>query len=214
MRVAVAVNPHGSFARVNQRQWEPPTQRKVLQRSRWVAKACLVFVLVTSLTLVNLLPLALFSSSGLSQESLQRKLFKSSNGVALKPVKDTFAINEQPAFRLSFAQHSVWKIFGRELPFGPQESYAAGNPEIKTAVWRGQQRIPVPVAVHATQGGTYLLTLNTPSFKIGTYTLEADITANHTLYHSYQDFSWGVLAINTTKSISHEIRNEMKASKQ
>jgi cellulose synthase/poly-beta-1,6-N-acetylglucosamine synthase-like glycosyltransferase len=86
--------------------------------------------------------------------------------------------------------------------FGPGIA-SASEQAVTARLWYKKSTVP---DIHPTikdQGrGSYSITV-TPGrfFTPGNYTLETRTTRNGKTYTAYQDFSWGVLAINTRKSI-------------
>ena len=97
-------------------------------------------------------------------------------------------------------QHA-WKIAGLSLPFGPKEALAVESAKVSTVILNGENKLPVHSSIAQSGQGRYRIQLaNAGSFQPGTYTLEAKVKMGKEEYYSYQDFSWGVLVLNTQKS--------------
>ncbi|HUD11539.1 MAG TPA: hypothetical protein VMS08_03940 [Candidatus Saccharimonadia bacterium] len=117
-----------------------------------------------------------------------------SDGVTFRAEQKLFTYNEQPKLKLAFSQTTKTSFLG------PENAYAATDPKI--VVDYGGWPVAIPVQV-TPDGADYIVTLEpSAQLKPGSYkvTASGEMTGGQKFSQS-DTFAWGVLAINTTKSI-------------
>ncbi|HEY1835787.1 MAG TPA: hypothetical protein VGG13_03120 [Candidatus Saccharimonadales bacterium] len=121
-------------------------------------------------------------------------------GVSLQAEKKVYQLGEAPALLLHFRHASKQTGFLQRI-LSPNNVYAAGMPKV-TVDYDGHAAADVTSSVMP-KGDDFLVTLASQrQLKPGTYTVSASgQTTSGQHYNKSTTFAWGVLAVNTTKSI-------------
>lgn len=121
-------------------------------------------------------------------------------GVSLQAQKKVYQLGDQPTLLLHFRHTGKQTSFLQRIA-GPQDVYATGEPSV-TVDYDGRVAANVSSSV-ASKGGDFLVTLQSQNqLQPGTYTVSASgETTSGQHYNKTTTFAWGVLAVNTTKSI-------------
>lgn len=114
--------------------------------------------------------------------------------------KSNFRLDEHPEFVIKTGEG---KETSKGFSFLPKSVYAQGEDIIETEVFFGGKRAYIPTDVVSDGKGQFTARLYFPGggFRPGKYRLEASFGEGEERYWGAQDFTWGVLAINTNKSI-------------
>lgn len=121
-------------------------------------------------------------------------------GVSLQSEKKLYGFGEKPALLLHFQHASKHASFLQQI-VGPRDVYAADKPNVQVD-YDGRVAPNVTTAAMP-KGDDFFITLaSQDQLKPGTYTVSASgetIDGQH--YNKTTTFAWGVLAVNTDKSI-------------
>ena len=121
-------------------------------------------------------------------------------GVSLQAQKKVYQLGQQPALLLHF-RHATKQTSLLQQIVSPRDVYAAGEPSV---VVDYDGRVAANVGTSVTpKGEDFLVTLQSQNqLKPGTYTVSASgETTGGQHYNKTTTFAWGVLAVNTDKSI-------------
>jgi glycosyltransferase involved in cell wall biosynthesis len=206
---SLALSPYLALATANNRfdaisQRGNPFGRKRSRGNRFVGKSTLAFVMVITLVVNNLLPLSTLIGNEQPDTQVLQK------GLKLQPSKESFSAKEQPSFNLAMdkqvqaeeqkrAEQTSNNPFAKLLH--PERADAAEK-SVKTELLNHTDLLDTQAEVKKGKDGKFAITLpKLKSFKPGTYTLRTTVDTGENKYQTSQDFSWGVLAINTRKSV-------------
>ncbi|MDD5111465.1 MAG: hypothetical protein PHG85_02870, partial [Candidatus Altiarchaeota archaeon] len=111
---------------------------------------------------------------------------------ALISSRRDFTAGDEPSF--TFSVYGVSEDFSKAA--------VMDAPRVSARVLRGDAVVDVPVSIKRTEAGKYELAVERPrEFTAGLYRLEVEYSYAGKSLMSSQDFTWGVLAINTRKSV-------------
>lgn len=164
---------------------------------RWVGKFATVLALSSLLLVSNLVPLTTkrWQSQTRTVDFNNDSLVVDSADIDNSVRVESFRADEIPRFAFEIDKVTVIR-----KNFGPQISFAA-EPDISASVYRNGIITDIQAQVFRTTNNKYEITVDKPpNFQPGKYSLDIYSISDNRQYAS-RDFTWGVLAINTDKSI-------------
>jgi len=175
------------------------------KKLRWIGKVATVFVLIFSLLFGNLVPFASFGKTPTGNKITLRgkgKEMRLIQALTLTPEKKQYSLSEEPTFTLRMDEDKM-RMVGKSLGLGPATVYAASENQIQTTLFYGNEEVSVPITVDKKASGVFGVSVRPRGgMKPGKYMLQATVAGEGgVVYQGRQDFTWGVLAINTNKSI-------------
>ncbi len=176
------------------------------RRVKWIGKAATIFVLAISLIIGNLVPFVSFGKTPVENKQIvlrgKGKETKLIQAIKLTPEKKQYSLSEEPKFTLIMDQDKM-RGTGERLGLGPTQVNAASETQVHAALFYGGEEISTPIKVDQRVSGEFGVTVSPQgNLKPGKYVLQASVAGEgNVLYQGRQDFTWGVLAINTNKSL-------------
>ena len=173
---------------------------KILPRkSRWFGKVFLTITLVVSILTITSASVMPF---GRSDGGLINTIVSKLNGSPeLIADKNNFSYNDKPTFILKLGNienSQANKNKGSIL--GVKPVYAAEN-SVKTYIYYQGKKLAVDSKVQE-ENGDYKIQLGfNNTFKPGKYILDVQVSLDGNTYQAKKDFRWGVLVMNTEKSV-------------
>jgi cellulose synthase/poly-beta-1,6-N-acetylglucosamine synthase-like glycosyltransferase/transposase-like protein len=197
--LSVETNPYVALATAHNRFGSFSVHLPARKRVKWVARTAVVFCLIISLLALSLEPLSLL---GKGNSDLSKRVIE--KGLRLFSPKQTFAFSEKPSFTLEIDPGVVGSLSSEQSGLGifnARKAYAADD-MVQTKLYYYSQLVSTKTSVRQTGEKTFAVAVERPrQFTPGKYTLETNITKDDKVYQTRQDFSWGVLAMNTSKSV-------------
>lgn len=166
-----------------------------------MGRAVVTLVVIVSLSLNSLATLV---PTGSAPGGWMRVTVKPGEGGIASQAQPLILTAEKLDFR-SDEQPRFWLIVEPEKKEENKISFvqeARAAEQVKTEVFYAGKKINIPVKVEEDNEGNLALSLSPQrEFKPGRYALKASFSEGGVSYQGTQDFTWGVLAINTDKSI-------------
>jgi cellulose synthase/poly-beta-1,6-N-acetylglucosamine synthase-like glycosyltransferase/transposase-like protein len=193
-------SPYLSLNTANNRFENSNNYKPHVPRLKFMPKVVMAFVLIVSMLTTNLAPF--FGSSAMVEE-IGKKLTQSRE-LNLESVNEDNG-QTSPVFELTLDDSIVAKDKSKKtlfsMPFKVNSVSAAEDVKVKLTDFNGEL-VDADVQLEKKADNKYLVSLpNQKFFTPGKYTLETTVSRNGKKYIAYEDFSWGVLAINATKSV-------------
>lgn len=122
---------------------------------------------------------------------------------SVKSAQDAFAYDEQPVFRYEATERQSGTFFNR-LARGAKNLLGIKTQPKKYTMRVTDEYFEDKVTISQDDGDEYVVEVDTDrSFRPGVYEIELEMSDGQNTFYITQDFSWGVLALNTDKTIYH-----------
>jgi cellulose synthase/poly-beta-1,6-N-acetylglucosamine synthase-like glycosyltransferase/transposase-like protein len=188
------LNPYLALATANSR-FEASPQRVYSFKTKLIFRGLVIFGCFASIALTGYL----IRRESLGQNSSFVSFLPSSSKLSLQPAKSTFAYGEKANLTLQIDKQQLGQS---SKIIKPVSAYEPAN-EVEVQVLYGHNQVEMSTKINKQDDDSYGIEIAQPKdFKPGRYTVQATYTDQDQKEHTIeQDFRWGVLAVNTQKSL-------------